>query len=422
MKFKSILLTLLLAIGLIGPTFAGPYDDWTDDVVCMWLDMRPTNEGYKAEVQKRGIGCEGGKAIAASAKTATTSKSTSSTRDKASNVDSDITIYDVVFSPAVLNELLGRIVSKTDYNFSKHKLAKNIKEYNCSFTLSRVVYDKSILGEIEKWNMAEGDITIKGSDVEFVKSKWRMGGLSTDPSYLRDEVNLKLTEDGHLVGKMAYFNLSVKQGEVPRTPLYVTLTKHKNSRPVDLGNMSGKFDKNLGNYAELWIDVEDWAGGVMWFWKCYEPLQPAIDLNVIKVSNASDGKYAFKLFSDPINTAKHQIGSGYFEIKDGIITVATEDRVLINSANKFVTNKYYNNFKGRIDNNGTIQANFVYNPCGFGSKCYVQEDQGKYKPAADDDKTIPFVGNIKKLKLKGEFLVGGGPDIVKMLFELRPKE
>ena len=64
MNFERILLTLFLGIGLIGASIAGPYDDWTDDVVCMWLDMRPTNAGYKAEVQKRGIGCEGGKVVA----------------------------------------------------------------------------------------------------------------------------------------------------------------------------------------------------------------------------------------------------------------------------------------------------------------------------------------------------------------------
>ena len=260
MKFKRILLTLFLGIGLIGVSIAGAYDDWTDDVVCMWLDMRPTNEGYKAEVQKRGIGCEGGKAVADSAKTTTTSKSTSSTRDKASNVDSDITIYDVVFSPAVLKELLDRVISKTDYDFSKHKLVKNIQDSNCSFTLRRVVYDKSILGKIEGWNMAQGTINIKGSDVEFTKSKWRMGGLSTDPSYLRDEVNIKLTEYLHLVGKMYYFNLNLKQGEAPLNPLYVTLTKHKRSKPINL--------KSIGDSAELWIDVEDWAGGVMFVSNC----------------------------------------------------------------------------------------------------------------------------------------------------------
>ena len=79
MKFKRILLTLFLGIGLIGVSIAGAYDDWTDDVVCMWLDMRPTNAGYKAEVQKRGIGCEGGKAVAGAAKTNTTASTNKKT-------------------------------------------------------------------------------------------------------------------------------------------------------------------------------------------------------------------------------------------------------------------------------------------------------------------------------------------------------
>ena len=93
MKLKRILLTLFLGIGLIGVSIAGAYDDWTDDVVCMWLDMRPTNEGYKAEVQKRGIGCEGGKVVAGAAqtnKTTSTTKKTSTTKSKASTANSDI--------------------------------------------------------------------------------------------------------------------------------------------------------------------------------------------------------------------------------------------------------------------------------------------------------------------------------------------
>jgi len=57
-------------------------------------------------------------------------------------------------------------------------------------------------------------IRVSYSNVEFAEgSFWRLGGLSTDPSYLQDEVNIKLTEDGHLVGKMAYFTHGVKQGE-----------------------------------------------------------------------------------------------------------------------------------------------------------------------------------------------------------------
>jgi len=415
MKLKGILLTAFLAAGLTGLSFAGLYDDWPDDAICMWLDMKPTHEGYLGEAEKRSLTCEDGKAVAGSAKTSTGSNSTSKTKSKASSIDSDIT-YDVVFSAAVLKELLNRVVSKTNYDFSKHKLANNDNNSICRFGIRRIVYDDSELGRIENWDIAKGTINIKGSDVEFGEgSSWQMGGLSTDPSYLRDEVNIKLTEDGHLVGKMAYFNLGVKLGEVSLSPLYVTLTKHKRSIPIDL---TKHIDDQ--NWAEIFIDVEDWAGGVMYVWKCYEVLKAPADLTEIEESNAFDGKYAFKLLSDPLNIAKHQIGSGYFEIIDGIITVSTEDRVLEANSNKFVTNKYYNKFKGRIDKNGEIQANFIFNPCWFGSKCYVQEDNA-YKTATDDDKNITVLGNINKLKLKGEFLVGTGPNIVKIFFELKPK-
>ena len=260
MKLKKILLTALLVIGFIGTTFAGPYDDWPDDSICGWLEQKPTHAGYLGEAKKRGLTCEGGKAVKDSAKT-TTTKSTSTTKSKVSTANSDITIYEVVFSPAVLKELLDRVISKTDYDFSKHKLTNNVKDIQCRFTINRVVYDNSELGVPEHWDMAKGTINVNGSDVEFGEgSYWKMGGLSTDKSYLRDEVNIKLTEDGHFVGKMAYFTHTIKQGEVPREPLYPTLTKHKRSKPINL--------KSIGDSAELWIDVEDWAGGIMRISRC----------------------------------------------------------------------------------------------------------------------------------------------------------
>jgi len=144
------------------------------------------------------------------------------------------------------------------------------------------------------------------------------------------------------------------------------------------------------------------------------------DLSAIKASDEFDGKYAFKLISNPPNITKHQIGSGYFEIKSGFITVATQDRVLTASSNKFVTNKYYNKFEGRIDANGEIKANFFFNPCANGSKCYVQEE-GEYNIAINDDKNITISGNIKTHKLTGEFTKGSGPDIVKIIFELEDR-
>ena len=260
MKLIRILLTALLVIGFIGATFAGPYDDWPDDSICSWLEQKPTHAGYLGEAKKRGLTCEGGKAVKGSAKTSTT-KINSPTKSKVSTANSDITIYEVLFSPAVLKELLDRVISKTDYDFSKHKLVNNVKDIQCRFTINRVVYDNSELGLPEHWDMAKGTINVKGSEVEFGEgSYWKMGGLSTDKSYLTDEVNIKLTEDGHFVGKLAYFTHTIKQGEVPREPLYPTLTKHKRSKPINL--------KSIGNSAELWIDVEDWAGGIMRISRC----------------------------------------------------------------------------------------------------------------------------------------------------------
>ena len=262
MKLKSILLTAFLAVGLIGMSFAGPYDDWPDDAVCMWLDMKPTHEGYLAEADKRGITCQGGKAVAGGAKTTTTQSTTTNNKKTSSkktslSKDSAITIYDVVFTSEVLKELLERVVSKTDYDFNKHKLANNLENWRCSFQMKRVEYDNSVEGIIQNWHMAKGIINIRGSDVEFAKgSYWTMGGLSTDPSYLQDEVNIKLTEDGHIVGRMAYFHLGVEEGEVPINPMYVTLKKHKKSKPIDVKSIQK-------TKADLWIDVVDWSGGIL---------------------------------------------------------------------------------------------------------------------------------------------------------------
>ena len=177
MKSKRILLTALLVIGFIGATFAGLYDDWPDDSICGWLEQKPTHAGYLGEAKKRGLNCEGGKAVKGSAKT-TTTRSTSTTKSKASTANSDITIYEVVFSPAVLKELLDRVISKTDYDFNKHKLTNNVKDIQCRFTINRVVYENSELGVPESWDMAQGTVNVKGSEVEFSEgSYWKMGGL-----------------------------------------------------------------------------------------------------------------------------------------------------------------------------------------------------------------------------------------------------
>ena len=187
---------------------------------------------------------------------------TSSNNSTSESNNSEIKIYEVSFAPEVLDELLNLVVSKTDFDFSEYKLTKNEDDFQCRFRMSRIVYENIKEGKEEPWSIAEGNINIRGSNVEFGNNaKWRMGGLSSDPSYLIDQVNLRLTSDGHFVGKMAYFNLHVDNGEVPINPMYPILTKHKRSTPINLNNLTN-------TSAKLFIDVEDWAGGVMYVRNC----------------------------------------------------------------------------------------------------------------------------------------------------------
>tara|TARA_B100000795_G_scaffold122068_1_gene90840 strand:- start:1575 stop:1955 length:381 start_codon:yes stop_codon:yes gene_type:complete len=123
-----------------------------------------------------------------------------------------------------------------------------------------VGYENSEEGQLENWDMARGRMLLTNGGVK-IEGNWRMGGLSTDPSYLKNEVNLKLTKTGHLVGEMAFFLLNVQQGDTPREPLYIELKPHTRSKPLNITNPKA---------AELWTDVEDWAGAVWQLTGCKE--------------------------------------------------------------------------------------------------------------------------------------------------------
>lgn len=242
---KKLYLCLTLILFSI-KSFAGDCPDGSDPIKSISDDG--TYFVYK---------CAGGGNNKASSITESTSKKSNS-----SAKSSKIEIYDVAFSSDVLDDLLNRVVSKLDYDFSKHKLATNIEDAHCRFNLQRIVYDKFESGEIENWSMASGIINIKDANVSFVKSAWRMRGLSLDPSYFRDEINIKLTADGHLVGKMAYFNKMVKEGQVPVNPSYVSLIKHDRSKTAIFKN------NKIIDQAKFFIDVEDWAGGILFVSSC----------------------------------------------------------------------------------------------------------------------------------------------------------
>ena len=69
--------------------------------------------------------------------TSTNKKTQASNSTKKSSADKEIKIYEVAFSPGVLDELLNLVISKTDYDFSKHKLSMNDKDITCRFRMAR---------------------------------------------------------------------------------------------------------------------------------------------------------------------------------------------------------------------------------------------------------------------------------------------
>jgi len=57
MKYLPNLLVLLFSLCIFSSSFAGIYDDWPDDSICTWLEIKPKHEGYLAENEKRELNC-----------------------------------------------------------------------------------------------------------------------------------------------------------------------------------------------------------------------------------------------------------------------------------------------------------------------------------------------------------------------------
>ena len=57
MKYLLNLLVLLFSLCMFSSSFAGIYDDWPDDSICTWLEIKPNHEGYLAENEKRELNC-----------------------------------------------------------------------------------------------------------------------------------------------------------------------------------------------------------------------------------------------------------------------------------------------------------------------------------------------------------------------------
>ena len=60
---NKLTILILLSLGLTSISLAGYLDDWTDDLLCGWMDKPPPPTHIVAEVNIRGLYCDGGFAI-----------------------------------------------------------------------------------------------------------------------------------------------------------------------------------------------------------------------------------------------------------------------------------------------------------------------------------------------------------------------
>ncbi len=242
---------ILVASILALPALAADMPSWSDKTVCRLVAGQADNAVYLVEAQRRELDCGTG---------SSGNGNKQQSAQKLLPKNQGIVIYPLKLNAQTQQRLLSKPIDRTEFNFSSYQLAVFSQPIACQFNLRRVVYEDHVAGQVENWNMATGRMILTDDGVK-IEGRWRMGGLSKDSSYLKHEVNLRLTKAGHLVGKMAYFNLNLEEGEVPKKPLYIELKPHNRSQPLNINNPKK---------AEFWTDVEDWAGGVWRLRRCAE--------------------------------------------------------------------------------------------------------------------------------------------------------
>ena len=193
---KKLFFALLLSLGLTTISYAGPYDDWPDDAICMWLDMKPTHAGYLGEAKKRSLNCKDGKAVAgaAPAKTTTSTKSTTSSKKTTSTSPSSVwkdngvsdnvakqlsrvgvnstinymgeTYYDTINSSKINNNI-DKVKQVFNDGFSHFTYV--ISNTN-KFYLDRCVKIHGFNEEKDQWNIIKSDFSASCLDKDSISS------------------------------------------------------------------------------------------------------------------------------------------------------------------------------------------------------------------------------------------------------------
>lgn len=164
--------------------------------------------------------------------------------NKTLNRSEDIQVFDVIIENKT-RQGLKRL--PWEYDFSNKDVWEGLNKEKCFFSLSRrVIEDK----RIEK--LASGEFSIKNGKVIFGRNSWNTKGMSS-PEYLKNEGNLRVLQNGIPIGKIPFFHLFTNQGEVARPPIYVELSKQRESG--DSESVEGRYSFYVDDWAEGLLDV-----------------------------------------------------------------------------------------------------------------------------------------------------------------------
>ena len=205
---KKLFLLVLLSFGLSAISYAGPYDDWPDDAVCMWLEQKPTHAGYLGEAKKRGISCEGGVAV----KTKTTSKLASPAKATA----------DPIISSPLFDGRYSFTISRYNENEGSKRLGNGYIEINNGIVTVAKEGRTLDTGSIDLYDSFAGQINKKGNIMSSLKISV-LTGVESPPLFL---VDLNGSIDSPLQGEWDhYFDVILKLGkkDVETNELFATI-------------------------------------------------------------------------------------------------------------------------------------------------------------------------------------------------------
>ena len=151
-----------------------------------------------------------------------------------------------VFSIDLDPQDLPESIAKTRFDFSAVKVDQGLNT-SCRFTFFRKPKD-----DPRTQKMASGRVNIEDGKLFFDdRHHWETGGLA-EASYLIEEANLAVRDDGMVVGKTPYFHLFINEGEIALQPEYVELAfKYEPSDPHPSGRSWFYVDSWQDAFIEL---------------------------------------------------------------------------------------------------------------------------------------------------------------------------